>query len=75
MAVAAHLTPPHTHTRAQYGQTALIRAVREDHADCARLLLDAGANTEATDMVRDRSAAFAVSARLCVLGRNMVSYA
>ncbi len=38
--------------RAQNGSTALIRAAMKGHADCARLLLDAGADTEANDEVR-----------------------
>ena len=37
---------------AQYGNTALILASQAGHADCARLLLDAGADKEATDVVR-----------------------
>ncbi len=38
--------------RAQSGSTALILAAGSGHADCARLLLDAGADKEATDKVR-----------------------
>ena len=38
--------------RAQYGYTALIWAARNDHADCTRLLLDAGADKNAKDEVR-----------------------
>ena len=37
---------------AQYGWTALSMAAENGHADCARLLLDAGADTEATTNVR-----------------------
>jgi ankyrin repeat protein len=33
--------------RAQYGQTALMCAAESGHADCARLLLDAGADKNA----------------------------
>ena len=33
--------------RAQFGQTALMFAAREGHADCVRLLLDAGADKNA----------------------------
>ena len=40
------------HTRAQEGSTALILAAINGHAECARLLLDAGADTNAKDMVR-----------------------
>jgi ankyrin repeat protein len=42
---------------AQDGWTALILAAREGHADCARLLIDAGAYMNATDEVRAVSAA------------------
>jgi hypothetical protein len=37
---------------AQYGSTALMNAASGGHADCARLLLDAGADKNATDNVR-----------------------
>ena len=40
------------HTRAQIESTALIRAAEEGHADCVRLLLDAGADKNAKDNVR-----------------------
>ena len=46
--VAAHCV------RAQFGCTALMEAARNGHADCARLLLDAGADTEAKCKVRAR---------------------
>ncbi len=36
---------------AQFGNTALIRAAGNSHADCVRLLLDAGADKEAIDNV------------------------
>jgi ankyrin repeat protein len=36
----------------QYGWTALIFAADGGHADCARLLIDAGADKEAKDSVR-----------------------
>ena len=39
---------------AQFGSTALIYAARDGHADCARLLLDAGADKEAKNNVRAR---------------------
>jgi hypothetical protein len=39
-------------TRAQDGWTALIYAAVNSHADCARLLLNAGADKEAKDVVR-----------------------
>ncbi len=38
-------------SRAQGGYTALIYAAREGHVDCARLLLDAGADKNATNKV------------------------
>jgi hypothetical protein len=36
---------------AQDGRTALMRAANNGHADCVRLLLDAGANKNAKDRV------------------------
>jgi hypothetical protein len=54
-------------TFAQGGRTVLIHAVFQDRVDCARLLLDAGADKEAKDEVRSRSAASAVF-RPCGLG-------
>ncbi len=38
----------------QDGTTALLYAAMNGHADCARLLLDAGADLETTDVVRWR---------------------
>ena len=38
----------------QSGWTALIRAAENGHADCARLLLDAGADAKVKDNVRRR---------------------
>ena len=35
----------------QHDETALIRATREGHTECVRLLLDAGADTETKTMV------------------------
>jgi ankyrin repeat protein len=40
----------------QDGFTALICAVTDGHADCVRLLLDAGANKKVKNKVRDCSA-------------------
>ena len=37
---------------AQLGYTALIHAAEMGHTDCVRLLLEAGANKEVTDSVR-----------------------
>jgi hypothetical protein len=37
---------------AQHGWTALMWAAEDGHADCARLLLDAGADKDAKDVVR-----------------------
>ncbi len=48
-----------THTRAQSGYTALIRAAENGHVDCARLMLDAGVDKNAKDKVRDRFVASA----------------
>ena len=44
------MTQTHTHT--QFGQTALIWAAEKGRADCVRLLIDAGADTNATAKVR-----------------------
>ncbi len=41
-----------THARAQDGSSALMGTVYYGHVDCARLLLDAGADKEVTDWVR-----------------------
>ena len=41
-----------THTRAQDGETALMCAATRGHADCVRVLLDAGADKEAKNKVR-----------------------
>ncbi len=41
-----------TRTLAQHGRTALICAAATGYADCVRLLLNAGADTNATDGVR-----------------------
>ena len=54
------------HSRAQSGVTAIICAAEMGHADCARLLLDAGADKNSVDNVRR------VGLRACVpccLGR------
>ncbi len=40
--------------QAQFEDTALLRAVRYGHADCVRLLIDAGAETNAKDQVHRR---------------------
>jgi hypothetical protein len=40
---------------AQYGSVALMYAAREGHADCVRLLIDAGADKDASNNVRRRS--------------------
>ena len=45
----------HLGRRAQYGRTALICAGYNGHADCARLLLDAGADKNAANKVRARA--------------------
>jgi ankyrin repeat protein len=41
-----------TLARSQNGFTALICAAENGHADCARLLLDAGADKEVKNLVR-----------------------
>ena len=51
-------------THAQWGWTALIGAAIECHVNCARLLLDAGADKDAKDNVRVPSAA-SVDGRQC----------
>ena len=55
-----------TNTHTQDGVTALMYAVSHGRADCVRLLLDAGADTNAKDKVRGRSFASVVG-RLFVL--------
>ncbi len=40
------------HTRAQDGDTALISAAKNGHVDCARLLLNAGVDKNAKNLVR-----------------------
>ncbi len=42
----------HVAAALQEGSTALIRAVTNGHTDCVRLLIDARADTEATNHVR-----------------------
>jgi ankyrin repeat protein len=52
---------------AQYGTTALIWAAREGYADSVRLLIDAGADTEAKSQVRVSCCLLAmVPSRLCL---------
>ena len=41
----------HPRARAQYGWTALMSATSGGHTDCVRLLLDAGADKNATSKV------------------------
>ena len=41
------------HTSIQDGDSALIHAVRGGHTDCVRLLVEAGADKETKDSVRD----------------------
>ncbi len=54
-------------TCAQGGETPLMWAAEKGHADCARLLLDAGADTNITTSVR-RTAPPAVIGHVLVLG-------
>jgi ankyrin repeat protein len=43
------------HIGTQSGRTALIRAANGGHTDCARLLLEGGANVDAKSNVRGKS--------------------
>jgi hypothetical protein len=54
--------------RGQFGYTALMKAAEKGHADFARLLLDAGADTEAKTNVR-ASAGAGVACESCCSGR------
>ncbi len=47
-----HACGRHIGRRAQYGRTVLMYAAGEGREDCARLLLDAGADKNATNKVR-----------------------
>ena len=47
------MSRPHT-IGTQSGRTALIRAANGGHTDCARLLLESGANVDAKSNVRSR---------------------
>ncbi len=51
MAAVTHVRR-HIGPRAQRGETPLIFAAERGHAECTRLLLDAGADKEATGYVR-----------------------
>lgn len=42
----------------QQGQTALICASRENHYECVRVLVEAGADLDAADQVRSRHTSF-----------------
>jgi hypothetical protein len=53
-------------TRAQNGSTALIWAARYGRVDCARLLLDAGADMNVTDRVRGWSGLWARVLGFCL---------
>jgi ankyrin repeat protein len=52
------------HWRAQHGRTPLIWAAEKGHTDCARLLLDAGADTNAKGDVRARASFFCAPRRI-----------
>ena len=54
---------------AQHGMTALIWACYKGHADCARLLLDAGADKNAKNEVRARA-----DVRVCVVGKQVLFF-
>jgi hypothetical protein len=51
--------------RSQHGHTALMYAAVSGHADCARLLIDAGADKEATSGVRRRSLLYCTAPSVC----------
>jgi anti-sigma regulatory factor (Ser/Thr protein kinase) len=51
----AHMCAVHAHSFNQNGNTALIVAAEEGRADCLRLLMDSGADVEASDNVRAES--------------------
>lgn len=57
-----HCLVSYSFSSIQDGTTALLYAAMNGHADCARLLLDAGADLETTDVVRGRR----IAAFLCV---------
>jgi hypothetical protein len=62
-------------TRAQNGFTALLSTVLKDHADCVRLLVDAGADMNATTNVRDsRSVGSGRIGRACFEDGMIMSY-
>ncbi len=58
----------HWAAHAQYGRTALIWAAAKGHADCVRLLLDAGADKEAKCKVRASAVARVGIASRCLVG-------
>jgi hypothetical protein len=58
-----------SNARSQTGWTVLMYAARGGHADCVRLLLDAGVDKSAVTIVRVRSAA-SVAGRLCTVWRE-----
>jgi hypothetical protein len=59
------LTRTCTHEHVQDGRTALILAAAFGHADCVRVLLDAGADKNVKSNVRVRAFACAVWSRAC----------
>ena len=61
LVVAASMLPT------QGRRSALILAVQKCGADCVRLLLEAGADSNAEDKVRAIISAFAISGRMVVL--------
>ena len=60
-----------TNSRVQSGSTALICAAASGRMDSARLLLNAGADTEAQSNVRGRSAASVVAHAICFIKRSL----
>ena len=65
----SHVAAAHLGRRAQFGYTVLMLSAEKGHADCARLLLDAGADKEAKNHVRASwsAARSCVDASICVL--------
>ncbi len=59
----------------QIGRTALMFAAVNGHADCVRLLIDAGAVMEAKTIVRRRSLLCCCASVICIFSRLLFSSA